>query len=125
MEYLRLKKCLKCGALITVLNDCNCEEGGLTCCSSLMEDVKANSIDAAVEKHVPEFEVRDGKLYITVNHVMDDDHFIEWILVKTSNTESKIFLNPGDIPQFVVTYEKGSLIYAYCNKHGLWEKKAD
>ena len=31
---LIIKKCLKCGALVEVINDCNCNECGITCCGN-------------------------------------------------------------------------------------------
>ena len=33
----------------------------------------------------------------------------------------EVILKPGDAPEMTVPYEKGALIYAYCNKHGLWK----
>lgn len=123
MKELKLKRCLKCGALIKVLRECNCDNCDFSCCNSLMKDVIANSVDASFEKHVPSYEVCDGKIYIKVNHVMDDDHYIEWILVKSPKETREVLLNPGDNPSLVVPYEKGSLLYAYCNKHGLWKKE--
>ena len=125
MKELKLKKCMKCGALVKVLEDCTCEGCGIVCCSEPMELVKANSTDAAVEKHVPEFEIRDDKVYITVNHVMEEDHYIEWILVQTEKEDREIVLKPGDTPEMVVPYKRGMLIYSYCNKHGLWKKEVD
>ena len=52
---------------------------------------------------------------------MEEDHYIEWILVKTEKENREVILKPGDTPAMTVPYEKGALIYAYCNKHGLWK----
>lgn len=86
-----------------------------------MEEVKANSVDAAFEKHVPTYEKVGDVMNIKVNHVMEEDHYIEWILVLTEKEEKKLILKPNDTPEMTVPYEKGALIYAYCNKHGLWK----
>ena len=49
---LIIKKCTSCGATIKVLDDCNCDNCGIVCCSKPMEVLVPNSVDAAVEKHV-------------------------------------------------------------------------
>ena len=55
-KELVIKKCLKCGALIEIINDCNCEECGIMCCGEKMMEIKPNTIDASFEKHVPTYE---------------------------------------------------------------------
>ena len=121
MKELKLKRCKKCNALVEVLEDCNCEGCGIICCEEKMEEVKANSVDAAFEKHVPTYEKVGDVMNIKVNHVMEENHYIEWILVLTEKEEKKLILKPNDTPEMTVPYEKGALIYAYCNKHGLWK----
>lgn len=123
MKELHLKKCSKCGALVKVLVDCDCDDCGLTCCGERMQTVKPNSVDASFEKHLPTYEKKDNNIIITVNHVMDEDHYIEWILVKMSNEDHELLLKPGATPEMIVPYEKGTLIYSYCNKHGLWKNE--
>ena len=34
------------------------------CCGEPMEEIIANTSDGAAEKHVPVYEVRDGKLFV-------------------------------------------------------------
>ncbi len=125
MTELKLKKCLKCGSLVKVIVDCACKDCGITCCGEQMMEVKANSVDAAFEKHIPNYKVIGDEMHITVNHVMDEDHYIEWILVKTETGNIEKFFNAGDDLELVVPYTKGSIIYSYCNKHGLWKKSVE
>lgn len=43
--------------------------------------------NAAVEKHVPVYEVKDGKVQVTIgsiDHPMMDNHYIEWIALQTT-----------------------------------------
>ena len=124
MKELVVKKCLKCGALVKVLQDCKCP-CGIECCSEQMVELKPNSVDASFEKHVPTYEVKDGKIYVKVNHVMEEDHYIEWISIVFDKKEVTKYFNPGDEPQMHCKYEAGSTIYAYCNKHGLWKKEVE
>ena len=117
---LVLKKCLKCGAEIEVLKDCKCGDCGIVCCGEKMAEIKANTVDCAVEKHLPQIEIAKNDVIVTVNHVMDDDHYIEWIAFDTDDVLCKKFFAPGDEAKTVFPYKKGAKIYSYCNKHGLW-----
>lgn len=118
---LIIKKCLKCGATIRTLKDCTCNDCGITCCNQKMVELKPNSSDGAVEKHLPEYEITGSKINIKVNHVMDEDHFIEWISIVHDNKEDITYFKPQDKSEVTYDYIKGSIIYSYCNKHGLWK----
>lgn len=123
-KELVIKKCNKCGAIIKVLEDCNCP-CGIQCCGEEMKTLVPNSVDAAVEKHVPTYEVKDGKIFIRVNHVMEEEHYIEWISIVYDNKEVTTYFKPGDEPVAKCEYVPGSTIYAYCNKHSLWKKEVE
>ena len=56
-----------------------------------MKRVTANSVDAAFEKHVPNYEVNDKKITVRVNHVMEEDHYIEWIAIASEKRICKKF----------------------------------
>lgn len=116
-----LKKCLKCGALVEVLNDCTCDDCGIRCCGQPMVEVKPNSEDAAFEKHIPTYEVVGEYIVVTVNHVMESDHFIEYIGLESDKISAKKFFKAGDTAKAIFPYVKGSKLSSYCNKHGLWQ----
>ena len=121
MRELVIKKCLKCGALVEVLKDCTCGDCGIKCCGEQMKTLNPNSVDAAVEKHVPVCEVKCKKLVATVNHVMEEDHYIEWIALVTDTEVYKQFFKPGEKAVAKFPYIPGSVVYEFCNKHGLWK----
>lgn len=120
MRELKLKKCLNCGAMIKVIEDCHCA-CNFICCDEKMTDIKPNTEEAAVEKHLPTYEVKGDKIEVQVNHVMDADHYIEWISFVSENREETVYLEPGMDAKVVFPYQKGTL-YSYCNKHGLWSE---
>ena len=122
-KELIIKTCTKCGATIKVLKDCTCDNCGITCCDKKMVTLKPNSTDAAFEKHVPTYEIKDGNLIVSVNHVMDPDHYIEWISLVTNDNEETFYLKPGDDAKVTFTEKTKGTLYAYCNKHGLWKKE--
>lgn len=120
-KELTIKKCSKCGAEVKLLKACNCTNCGITCCGEPMKEMTPNTVDAAVEKHKPTYEIKDDKLIVKVNHVMEEEHYIEWISVQFRNKEITKYLKPGEEPILKCCHhEKGTKIYAYCNKHGLW-----
>ena len=107
-----------------------CNSGNIMMVLKEVEDVSnkeisCNSVDASFEKHVPQYEFTDDGVLISVNHVMDDDHYIEWISVVYNNKEVINYLNPSEEALLHCKYISGSKIYAYCNKHGLWEKDVE
>ena len=120
-KELIVKKCKKCGALVRVIEDCKCNGCGIVCCDEPMEKLVANSVDAAVEKHVPTYEKMDDGIFVTVNHVMEKEHFIEWVALVSENKEYFVKLYPEQNAECYLPYIPGSKLYAYCNKHGLWE----
>ncbi len=114
------KICKKCGAMVKVERDCHCENCGILCCGEPMVEVKANSTDGAVEKHLPQYEIIDDKIVATVPHVMEEEHYIEWIEMTGENLELKVRFKPNQVAKAIFPYEKGSKLSAYCNKHGMW-----
>jgi superoxide reductase len=126
MKELVIKKCAQCGALVKVIEDCHCQGCGIKCCGEEMKELVPNSVEAAVEKHLPTYEIKDDKIAVKVNHVMEEEHFIEWITVIYPNgKEITRYFEPGKEAEDYFEYIPGSLIYSYCNKHGLWKKEVE
>ncbi len=120
-------KCNTCGNLVCLIN----EGGGtLVCCGNEMEELTPNTVDAAVEKHVPVIEVEGNKVTVkvgSVTHPMVEEHWIQWIYLETKEGVQRKCLNPGDEPKAVFALNDGDkavAAYEYCNLHGLWKKEA-
>lgn len=100
----------------------------VSCCGQPMKELKANTTDAAVEKHVPVVTVEGNivKAFVgDVEHPMTEEHNISWIYLKTDKGGHRKVLKPNEKPEvkFAVVDETPLEVYAYCNLHGLW--KAD
>ena len=121
MKELILRKCLKCGATVRVIEDCNCSECGIKCCDENMHNIVPNSVDASAEKHVPTYEIQGEKIIVKCNHVMEEEHYIEWIALFSENKECIKYLEIGKQAEVMFNYKPNSVLYAYCNKHGLWK----
>jgi superoxide reductase len=115
-------KCEACGNIVEILH---AGGGTLVCCGQDMILLKANTVDAALEKHVPVIEKKGRTVTVKVGsvpHPMEEKHYIEMIGVWTANKLYRAYLKPGDKPE--ATFEvDGDVLYAreYCNIHGLWK----
>ncbi len=121
-ERLQIYKCEICGNIVEVLHN---GKGELVCCGEPMKLYKENTIDAALEKHVPVIEKTENGFKVKVGsvaHPMIDEHYIEWIEVIVDGIAYRKFLNPGDEPEAEFCI-KGDNVTAreYCNIHGLWK----
>lgn len=93
-------------------------------------ELKADTTDAAQEKHVPAVSKEGDKLFVQVGevkHPMLDAHYITDVWVEyPDGTVDKKSLKPGEEPVavFDVTDKNGTVnVYEYCNLHGLWKKE--
>lgn len=120
---LIVRKCKNCGALAVMLKDCTCD--CITCCEEKMTKLSPNSVDASFEKHVPQYQRVEDEIYVTVNHVMEKEHYIEWIKLVADNIENTVYLYPEQDASCRFKYIPGSTIYAYCNKHELWKMNVE
>ncbi len=123
-ERYEVYKCEICGNIVAVLHG---GKGELVCCGQPMVLRGENTTDAAVEKHVPIMEKVDGGVRVKVGsvaHPMIDEHYIEWIQVRSNGEGCRFFLQPGDEPEALFESGGGATIArAYCNIHGLWKSE--
>ena len=118
-------RCNACGNFVTFLG----EKTACTpkCCGMDMEEMVANTTDAAREKHVPVVTIDGNAVDVrvgSVDHPMTEAHLIQWIILETSEGYHKKDLKAGQSPSadFRLTEgEKALAVYAYCNLHGLWK----
>jgi len=120
-EKFKYFKCPICGNIIEVVNG---DIERVKCCDKTPEELIANTIDASLEKHVPTYEIDNNEIIVKVGevtHPMEEKHYIMWISLVTDNKVIRVGLKPGDEPIVRLPYIKGSIIYEYCNLHGLWK----
>ncbi len=116
--------CSHCGNVITKLSDRNVP---VFCCGEKMTELTAGTSDGAVEKHVPVVMQADDLVTVqvgAVEHPMLEEHFIEWIAVRTTDGVHFKMLKPSEKPQAAFRLAAGETVqevYAYCNLHGLWK----
>lgn len=116
--------CTVCGNIVVKLKD-----SGLTpqCCGRDMIKLEADTVDASKEKHVPVVMLNGRAVSVFIGeepHPMTDDHYIQWILIKTNKGFQVENLKPGDSPQAIFYLDCDEEVleaYAYCNIHKLWK----
>lgn len=122
-ERLSVYKCDVCGSIVEGLA---AGAGTLVCCSQPMKQLKENTTDAAVEKHVPVVEKTSNGFKVivgSVTHPMLEEHFIEWIEVIADGKIYRQYLNPGESPEAEFHIDAQEVAAReYCNLHGLWKK---
>lgn len=124
-EKLELYKCHICGNLVQVILS---GEGELVCCGQPMENLKPhveeNNHELA-EKHTPEFEMIEGKRYVTLkHHPMEAEHYIQFIEVykKDKSCLHLKYFNPGEKAEFDIScLDENVEALELCNIHGLWK----
>jgi superoxide reductase len=122
MEQLQVYKCEVCGNIVELLH---VGGGELVCCGQPMTLQEEKTADSATEKHVPVIEkTADGILVKvgSVDHPMEEKHFIQWIELIADGKAYRQFLNPGDQPQAFFNVSADSVTAReFCNIHGLWK----
>lgn len=123
-KFQGVYKCDVCGNMVEVLFE---GKGDLVCCGQPMNLLEENTVDAAVEKHIPVGDQSGNLLTVKVGsvaHPMTPEHYIQWIEVLAGSKSYKVFLKPGQEPQATFCIEAGNepvVLREYCNLHGLWK----
>ncbi len=91
--------CEHCGNIIAMVKDSGVP---VVCCGQKMTELIPGTVDAALEKHVPVYEVEGNKVTVTVGaveHPMIPEHYIEWIFIQTKLGNQRKVLKPADAPK--------------------------
>ena len=123
---LRIFKSNHCETIVELINSCNEVP---SCCGEPMRELKANTTDAAQEKHVPEVSIEGNLVKVkvgSVEHPMTEEHHIAFIYLETENGVARKDLDHTGKPEAVFALAEGEkpvAVYEYCNLHGLWKKE--
>ena len=121
---MKFYQCAHCGQIVAIVKETGVP---VICCGEPMKEIVAGTTDAAVEKHVPVFEVEGDVVKVKVGaaeHPMVDVHYIEWIALKTKQGNQRKALKPGEAPKACFRMYEGDeveAVYAYGNLHSLWK----
>lgn len=122
--------CQHCRNLITPINASGV---AMQCCGQAMAELVSNTVDAAVEKHLPAVKTTQPcacgcncALTVevgSVHHPMLAEHYIDFLFVATENGGKLHRLAIGGEPTATICCcdSKPTAVYAYCNLHGMWK----
>ena len=78
-ENAKFLKCPICDNIIELIDG---DVQHIICCGRKMEEMKANTTDAATEKHIPIYKKVEDEIVVSVGeveHPMEKEHYIMWI----------------------------------------------
>ena len=116
--------CKHCGNLIGMIQSSGVP---IICCSEPMHELKANTAEAAGEKHLPVACLDNNCLHVQVGsepHPMTEEHHIAWIYLQTDRGGQRKALKHTAKPEAAFCLadgEKPLAVFAYCNLHTLWK----
>lgn len=123
MTKLReLYRCNICGNVIEITHE---GASSLVCCNQPMVRLQAKTKEEGQEKHVPVIEELDKGIKIkvgSVEHPMEEKHYIKFIEVLTKEKIMRVELKPGQVPEARYCVSKQDIVEVreYCTIHGLW-----
>ena len=118
--------CKHCGNIIGFAKNTGVS---VYCCGEEMTKIVPNTMEASVEKHIPQVEVNGNKVRVTVGstlHPMEEGHHIAWVAMETEqgNQRKPLNVNGEPVIEFAICEgDRVKNVYAYCNLHGLWKKE--
>ena len=126
MTKLReLYRCEICGNIVEVVHE---GAPALVCCGKSMIKLDAKTEDQGQEKHVPVVEETDTGITVrvgSIEHPMEDKHYIKFIEVLQKDKIIRKELKPEQAPEaeFCATKSDVMEVREFCTIHGLWKSK--
>ena len=118
-------RCEVCGNVVEVVNE---GAPALVCCGKPMTKLEAKTEDTGQEKHVPVIEEADKGIKVkvgSVQHPMEEKHYIKFIEILTKDRVLRTELKPGQAPEASSCASRADVLEVreFCTIHGLWKSK--
>ena len=114
MKKIQFYVCPICGNVITAVG-----EGHFSCCGITLPKQEPESID---EEHSVFIETIDDEYSIIMQHSMSKEHYVSFIVYVTTGSVEIIKLYPEQDVSVRFRKKGHGILYAYCNRHGLFRK---
>lgn len=119
----KILKCDDCGSIIQVL----VEDDGDTCDAHMLK-IPVQTEGEKAPKHKPVVEIDGDVVTVKVGeaaHPMDDDHYIQFLVVEAGPEQYAKCFKPGDVAEatFTVNSTDDIVALAFCNQHGIWSSE--
>lgn len=122
-ELRELYYCEICGNVVELVHE---GQPALVCCNKKMTKLEAKTEDIGGEKHVPVMEETETGIKVkvgSVEHPMEENHYIKFIEVLLQDKVVRAELEPGQKPVAEFCAKKADVLEVreYCTIHGLWK----
>ncbi len=107
--------CPVCGNVIRTTG-----ETVISCCGITLPPLEPEEADAA---HRIQKDVVENEYYVTVDHPMTKDHYISFLAGVSDQGVQLVKLYPEGNAEARFRINRVKRIYAYCNRHGLFQLK--
>jgi len=108
--------CPVCGNVIRSVG-----EAVISCCGISLPPVVAEPAD---DEHGINIEVVEDEYYVTVDHPMTKEHYISFIAAVSDMGVQFVKLYPEGSAEARFKRGRVKKLYAYCNRHGMFEAKS-
>lgn len=105
--------CPVCGNVIQTSG-----EAVISCCGITLPPLEAEAPD---EEHSLKVEIVEDEYYVTMKHPMSKEHYISFIAAVSDQGVQLVKLYPEGNAQARFKISRVRKLYAYCNRHGLFE----
>ena len=105
--------CPLCGNVIQTTG-----EAVISCCGISLPPLEAEAPDV---EHSLKVETVEDEYFVTMNHPMAKEHYISFIAAISDNGVQLVKLYPEGDAQARFKISRVRKLYAYCNRHGLFE----
>ncbi|MGN0438743.1 MAG: helix-turn-helix domain-containing protein [Lachnospiraceae bacterium] len=114
MKKMEFYVCPVCGNIIASVGS-----GSFSCCGIILPKQEAEESD---ENHFIKIEIVDQEYLVTMNHPMDKNHYVSFIAYVTSDSCEIVKLYPEQEISARFRKKGHGVLYAYCNRHGMFCK---
>ena len=115
MAKVKFYVCPVCGNVIQSTG-----EAIVCCCGITLPPLEAENADA---QHMIRREITEDEYYVTADHPMTKDHYISFLAAVSDQGIQLVKLYPEGPAEARFRISRVRKLYAYCNRHGLFQLK--
>jgi len=116
MNKVKFCLCPTCGNVLF-----STSEADVSCCGRKLDMLEA--INEDISDHSMTVEEVETDYFITIDHEMTKAHYISFVAFIGFDRILLVKLFPEQNAELRVPMMPGNRLFAYCNKHGLWEMR--
>ncbi|MBQ3701301.1 MAG: helix-turn-helix domain-containing protein [Oscillospiraceae bacterium] len=115
MGRVQFYVCPVCGNVIQTIG-----EAVVSCCGVTLPPSEPEPAD---DEHLIRAEIVEDEYYVTLDHPMTRDHYISFLTAVSDQGVQFVKLYPEGNAGARFKIDRVSRLYAYCNRHGLFQAK--